>query len=225
MTNPATSANSAEPNITSASSWRERAHADALEFVKELQILRETDRGRMAELRRNAGETLPGRSTSWFYRYLYPAQRQRNAEIYFLVATLFDLNRKHAVPGDLGKALQVLAQKMRPSDKPEEARKRFRRFHVLLDSEFDTSYDPLNEKMPWQEGGGEVAFRLRQMVKLLASKEVGVDWAELLVDLCEWSQPNKRVQKKWARSFFGGTFSPTTETPADAEPPTEPPTE
>jgi hypothetical protein len=70
-------------------SWRERALTDARDFVAELQKLRETDRGRMAQLRRNAGETLPGRGTAWFYGHLYPPRRQRYSEIHFLVATLF----------------------------------------------------------------------------------------------------------------------------------------
>ncbi len=189
------------------SSWRDRALADSRDFVEELKELREKDRGRMAELRRNAGEKLPGRGTSWFYRYLYRLERQRYAEIHFLVATLFDLNRKDSDHGDFGQTLQALALKMHSNDKPEEAKRRFRRFHILVDSEFDSIYDPLNSKVPWQKGGGELAFRLRQMIKLLASKEIGVTWAELLVDLCDWSHPDKRVQKKWARSFFG-TGSP-----------------
>jgi CRISPR system Cascade subunit CasB len=187
------------------SSW---AQEDAGKFVAELADLRKKDRGRMAELRRNAGETLPGRGTSWFYAYLYSPHRQRYGEIYFLVATLFDLNRRGLRhPGDFGLILRQAV-----SSASEEGMKR--RFRILLDATFDRIYDPFNEAVSWQDGGGELAYRLRQMVKLLASKNLGVDWAELLVDLCRWSHPEKRVQKKWARSYFGG---PAAQGPAETE--------
>jgi CRISPR system Cascade subunit CasB len=187
---------------------------DARKFVAELQALRERDRGRMAELRRNAGDTLPGHGTAWFYGYLYSQRRQRYAEIHFLVATLFDLNRKRSESGDFGAALRRAA-----SSANEEAMKR--RFRILLDTTFDRIHDPLNEIGPWQDGGGELAYRLRQTVRLLASKEVGVDWAQLLVDLCWWSHPKKLIQKKWARSFFGAPSLPEPVEPDDTEEPAE----
>jgi CRISPR type I-E-associated protein CasB/Cse2 len=66
-----------------------------------------------------------------------------------------------------------------------------RRFHILLDSE----YDPTT-------GDGDLPYRLRQMVRYAASKGIGVDWPQLLIDLKFWSQPDKRVQKSWARRYF-----------------------
>ena len=66
-----------------------------------------------------------------------------------------------------------------------------RRFGILLDSEFD------------QNGGGEMAFRLRQTVRLVLSKKtIAIDWPQLLYNLCNWKCPNKHVQKKWASSFY-----------------------
>jgi len=192
-----------------------RALEDAHKFVAELDELRDRDRGRMAELRRNAGETLPGHGTAWFYGYLYSRHRQRYAEIYFLVATLFDLNRKPRESGDFGFILRRAG-----STANQEAMKR--RFRILLDAVFERIFDPLNEMTPWQDGGGELAYRLRQVVKLLASKDVGLDWAQLLVDLCWWSHPDKRVQKKWARSFFGGPAPPEPVELDNADTPAEP---
>jgi CRISPR system Cascade subunit CasB len=218
MTDPATPDDATKIKTIAVASWRERALADARNFISELETLRQADRGRMAQLRRNAGEPLPGRGTSWFYRYLAPPQRQRNGEIHFLVATLFDLNRKHSIVGDFGRAVRQAA-----STTSEESMQR--RFRILLDADFDTISDPLNENAHWQEGGGELAFRLRQMVKLLASKEIGVDWAELLVDLCQWSYQDKPVQKKWARSFFKSYTAPQETTPNAAVETTDPPTE
>lgn len=60
---------------------------------------------------------------------------------------------------------------------------------ILLDAELDA-------------GGGELAFRLRQTVKLLTSNEILINWPLLLVDLLEWDRFDKGVQKRWARSFY-----------------------
>jgi CRISPR system Cascade subunit CasB len=71
-----------------------------------------------------------------------------------------------------------------------------KRMVVLLESDFNLidGYKP---------GGGELAYRLRQCVKLANSHEIGVDWLQLLKDLQSWQYPEKRVQKAWARSYFG----------------------
>jgi CRISPR type I-E-associated protein CasB/Cse2 len=50
------------------------------------------------------------------------------------------------------------------------------------------------------------------MVRYAAGKGVGVNWPTLLTDLKFWNQPEKRVQKRWARSFF------SIERPDDAQP-------
>ena len=125
----------------------------------------------------------------------------------------------HVPGGDFGRTLNELARRM-SSERGDEALRRFRRFHILLDAEFDTIRDPLNDDAPWQNGGGEMAYRMRQMVRLLASKRLGPNWPELLVDLCDWSRADKRIQKKWARSYFGGpgigTVGPDTANDADS---------
>ena len=67
---------------------------------------------------------------------------------------------------------------------------------TLIDSDLDL----IDGHKP---GGGELAYRLRQTVKLANGHEVGVDWLQLLKDLERWQYPEKRVQKAWARSYFG----------------------
>ncbi len=183
-------------------SYREQSLACARDFINELRTIQKQDRGRMSALKRNAGEMLFGRGTSWFYSLLKTPEQRKYREVYYLIATLFDFNRLEGRKGDFGQAMLKLANEM--SRDPKD----FRRFHILLDAEFDRVHDPDQPDSPWAEGGGELAFRLRQMVKLMASKNVGIDWAELLVDLCSWSHPNRRIQKKWARSFFGDSTPP-----------------
>jgi CRISPR type I-E-associated protein CasB/Cse2 len=43
---------------------------------------------------------------------------------------------------------------------------------------------------------------LRRAVSLLATAEVGLDWAQLLRDLWGWNRDDVRVQRNWARSFW-----------------------
>lgn len=183
-------------------SLHEQALRQATDFINELRVIRKSDRGRMSALKRNAGEMLFGRGTSWFYSLLKTPEQRRHREIYYLIATLFDFNRLEGRKGNFGQAMLELCNNMNRDPKD------FRRFHILLDAEFDHVRDPDEIDSPWADGGGELAFRLRQMVKLMASKDVGIDWAELLVDLCSWSHPNRRIQKKWARSFFGDSTPP-----------------
>lgn len=65
-----------------------------------------------------------------------------------------------------------------------------RRFAVLLDSHPD-----------------DIPKRLRQAVSLLASghrrsKDIAIDWVQLLDDLLYWSAENRDVQRRWARDFW-----------------------
>lgn len=163
----------------------------SVQFVEKLENLK---RGDLAILRRNAGLSLgeSRRGIGLFYR-LMPMRLGPREEIYFLVATLYPLNDRPAPTGDLGNSLALAKLK-------SDSEALSRRVAILLDSEFE-----------WLEQGrlkgGELGFRLRQAVKLLASKEIGVNWERLLQDLLQWSHPDKWVQKRWARSYFGTTKS------------------
>jgi len=184
---------------------RDEELADARRFIAQLEDLQKNDRGRMAALRRNAGDLLIGRGTAWFYSLL-PRNRKKYREVYFLIATLFDFNRIRGVSGNFGGAVLRLATAT--GKLPKE----FRRFHILIDAEFEQVYDRDDPEEAWSSGGGQLAYRVRQIVKLMASNGIGIDWAELLVDLCHWSDSNRQVQKKWARTFFGD--APPSTTPA-----------
>jgi CRISPR system Cascade subunit CasB len=175
---------------------REAALEAARAFAAEVTDLRETDRGKFAILKRNTGNTLAeARGIAWFYRLLNKYAHRRDEEIYFLVATLIGHN-KRTETGNFGASMKQLADKSSNREAVE------RRFAVLLDAGFD--------RVNGQKAGSELAFRLRQMVKLADSKEVGVDWAQLLIDLRQWNHPDKFVQKRWAASFYA---APQTETP------------
>ncbi|HOM73297.1 MAG TPA: type I-E CRISPR-associated protein Cse2/CasB, partial [Armatimonadota bacterium] len=48
----------------------------------------------------------------------------------------------------------------------------------------------------------EMAFRLRQTVKLLLSKEIPISYPRLLDDLLRWQRYPRRVRQEWARSYY-----------------------
>ena len=45
---------------------------------------------------------------------------------------------------------------------------------------------------------------LQQVMRLLKSGEVPVDWNQLLWDLRNWGREDRRVQWEWSRSFYVG---------------------
>lgn len=161
------------------------------QFIDRLEGLVEQRRlGDLAILRRNAGRSV-GESRgaiALFYRLL-PARLGSREEIYFLVATLFPWNIRQAAEGNFGTSMAQLRQKT-------DSESIDRRMTILLDADYDT----LDER---SMRPGELGFRLRQAVKLLASHEIRVNWRRLLVDLLNWSHPDRWVQKTWAREYFG----------------------
>jgi len=158
-------------------------------FVARVQAL---DRAELASLKRNAGRTLgEARGAHWFYRLL-DDHGWRDPEIHFLVATLVGLNQP-PFAGDFGKTMRCLAARQ-ADGRDLQTTPAARRFAILLDAEF--------ERVDRHWGGGELAWRLRQTVRLAASHEVGVDWPQLLVDLRQWQRPGRPVRRRWAESFY-----------------------
>lgn len=158
-----------------------------------IERLAKLDRGDMAVLKRSAGSTLAEarNAMSVFYR-IYPARSgDRDEEIFFLIATLYASNPQ-SLAGNFGITMKAIRNN---GGSPEAVD---RRMSVLLDSEFDVIDG-------FRNGGGEMAYRLRQCVKLAASKQVGVNWPQLIGDLRFWGHPSRRVRKQWARTYFGET--------------------
>jgi len=155
-------------------------------FVERLE---ELDSGRFAMLRRGCGKPDPveGRCP-WLIGLIHGVATEPVA---FLTASLLaqyktaDIRTgRHHAEGNFGATWK---QAVFPN--PSESLSR--RFHTLLDAEYD----------PWT-GEGDLPYRLRQMVRYAARKGVGVDWPQLLSDLKFWNRSEKYVQKRWARSFF-----------------------
>jgi CRISPR type I-E-associated protein CasB/Cse2 len=162
--------------------------ADKSPFIQYLEdLVRRQDRGALADLRRGLGKP-PGTALEmhrYVVRYLPPNLSRRQEEAYYLLAALFAYwhQGKDAVapspPTDLGASLARMAT----GDNEDSLD---RRFTALLKSH--------PEDLP---------HHLRQVMGLLKSKDVPVDWRELLKDLLNWDHEDQFVQRKWARSFWG----------------------
>lgn len=157
-------------------------------FIVYLQSLAEgQDRGALAALRRGLGQS-PG-TMAYTFRYVEPwlkeDRRSERESAFYLVASLFALHPISTNTGNMGTHLRAC----NPTRENDEALER--RFTALLAAHVD-----------------DLPFYLRQTVSLLKSKEVPVNWSELLSDLQYWASPyadpRRSVQKKWAGAFWGG---------------------
>ena len=162
------------------------------EFVGKLEALTQRDAARadLAKLRRCAGRSLAECPEVFqlFYHLLPYLVRgdDREEERYFLVATLFALDPRSSGARDFGASMRAVAIS-RSVDRQGLDDGVSRRMAVLLDAPAD-----------------DLAFRLRQVVALAASADIGVNWRSLLNDVVWWDHPARRVQRRWARSYFGG---------------------
>ncbi|MHB1457239.1 MAG: type I-E CRISPR-associated protein Cse1/CasA [Armatimonadota bacterium] len=164
-------------------------------FINELVNL---DQNRITILRHNAGRSIEdAKGVLWFNNMSAEYDRYGgNQAAYFLVAVLFAHDKHFHVTDNktncnFGATLRVFrfSSGMRlPERCPMD-----RRFNTLLDADFDPGR------------GGELAFRLIQMVKLLFSADtpsVCINWAQLLHDVKLWNHEKRVIQKSWTRSYY-----------------------
>ena len=96
----------------------------------------------------------------------------------FLTAALFaEYPEAKQNSRDLGRSVNLISEKSASIE---------RRFVALLDAEAD-----------------DLHYYLRQMVALLKAHGMAVNWDQLFKDIRGWDNPGRRVQRTWARSFWG----------------------
>ena len=152
-------------------------------FVIYLESLRE-DRGALAALRRGLGQ--PPGTVADMYRYIVPwlpvqPNRQRETA-YYTLAALFAY---HPTPGGTGNMGDHFARARDPKGDDTAIE---RRFTALLAAHSD-----------------DLDFYLRQAISFLRSREVPVNWHQLLADALSWGHPDRYIQRRWARAFWGRT--------------------
>lgn len=151
-------------------------------FIQHLQELADRqDRGALAALRRGLGRP-PGAAAEMF-RYVEPwLPERRSADqeaAYYLIAALFALHSKSTDVGNIGQHMASIR-----NEAGDDALER--RFTALLAAH-----------------PNDLPNYLRQAVSLLKSKESPINWDQLLRDVLAWDAPDRRVQKAWARAFWG----------------------
>ncbi len=155
-------------------------------FIGYLEGLRD-NRGALANLRRGLGEP-PGTVAS-MYRYIVPwisaDTPSWREEAYYLVSALFAY---HPDPGGEGSMGKHFANARDPQTENVAIE---RRFTALLSAHPD-----------------DLGTYLRQAVSFLKSKEVPIDWRQLLRDVMAWGHSERYVQQRWARDFWSSAEPP-----------------
>ena len=152
-------------------------------FVKYLEGLRD-NRGALAALRRGLGK--PTGAEPQMYRYVVPwlpiDPPPWVEKAYYVVAALF---ASHPLPGGSGNLGNSFAQ-ARAREGDTKAIER--RFTALLAAHPD-----------------DLPLFLRQSVSYLRSKDIPIDWHQLIRDVSNWGHPDygARVRRAWAGRYWG----------------------
>lgn len=144
------------------------------------------ERAALADLRRGLSD-FPDLSP-YMHRHILPRMPQRigawGRQTYYLTAALFAAHQLYTTEySNLGAHFHQLLDLQKPdANKPIE-----RRFTYLLAAHPD-----------------DLHFHLRQSVAYLKSKEVKINWEQLMWDIYHWNDPDKRstVQERWASRFW-----------------------
>ncbi len=154
-----------------------------------LEKLKNLERREKAALRRELGRPLSradGKALSAFYTCLPSSVEGPQEEIYFGVASIFclwALSDKPEAEEAFEKALARLMKR-----RPGSAKYRL---ESLLSQHWDEE--------------GRFLYLLTPLVRLVWQwTEVKIDFGALLEDLLAWEDDKKVVQRRWARTAFGG---------------------
>ena len=154
-------------------------------FVTYLETLID-DRAALAALRRGLGQ--PPGTVPDMHRYViqrlpdYARSGSWTEQVYYLMAALYALHPESAAEGNLG---DHFARTLDPN--PEYNTAVERRFTALLVAH-----------------PADFHFFLRHAISFLRSKEVAVNWHQLMWDVLKWDDPDKatQIQKRWAAQFW-----------------------
>jgi CRISPR system Cascade subunit CasB len=153
-----------------------------VEYLEELD--RNEDRAALAALRRSLGKS-PGEAAE-AHRYVLPFNPATWEEsAYYLVGGLFALHPQSWRRDERDKSLTNLGASFAWLGSVD-SKSIEKRFVALLNCHEE-----------------DLTEHLRHAIGLLRSKEIPVDWVQLLKDLRNWNHPDRFVQLSWARAFWG----------------------
>ena len=152
-------------------------------FVAYLEGLRDRgDRGALAALRRGLGQA-PG-TVPDMYKYVAPWIWETTPawveDTHYTIAPLFAFHPQAGGRGNMGAHFACLRDAQGSNVALE------RRFNNLLRAQPDNLADPL-----------------RYAVGHLKSKNIPINWTQLFFDILGWGHPDRYVQTRWARAFWG----------------------
>lgn len=155
-------------------------------FISYLEA-RADNRAMLAALRRGLGADPGDPETAGMFPYVVPWINEwyEEADIY-MIAALFALHPSSASTRNMGHHCRAL-------DPQSENDATERRFVQLLRMRRDT-LEP----------------RLRQQISILKSKDIPVNWHQLIADLRHWDHPKRSVQRRWAGAFWRAYQSKST---------------
>lgn len=154
------------------------------QFVNHLRSLARSgqeDRGALADLRSGLGSE-PGHAPR-MHKHVVPylGERESAADRWFYVAgAMFGAHSEHAQGNTMGKCFRQLREN--GSESMEG------RFAALIAAH-----------------PNDLPKHLAHAVGMLKSKDIRLDYYRLLSDLMSWSDPERRVQNRWARDFYRRT--------------------
>lgn len=166
------------------------------EFMNQLLLMRQPEipgnTARIAKLKRGLGQQ-PIQNTeamSVIYACVREGTPEYLRQAYEIIAPLFALYPTENGTGNMGRHFRELCgeeQQFLASNQDKLPANVERRFMRLLASE-----------------PNELADTLRPAVLLLKSKDVPVNWYQLIDDLVDWQSADRRtkVRSKWSRSFW-----------------------
>lgn len=125
---------------------------------------------------------------------LRPTTVDRQENAYYLVGALFAYwhqgkDELHPFNNNLGASLLMLVDhEANETGNREDAEKRVgKRLVALLNCHRD-----------------DLQYQLRHTIGLLKSKDIPVDWVQLLFDIQNWAHESRDFQRNWARKFWRG---------------------
>lgn len=154
------------------------------EFVNMLEGFYKSDnRAALAKLRRGLGKK-PGEAMEVYSvigNFLAQAKNRAEEDVLYTLATLYGLypSESSKEESNFGESVSKLAEKQVDRDSVEK------RFVALLNSHID-----------------DLPNHLRHMISLLKSKDIRINWLQLLNDIIYWDLDDRRVQRSWAKRFW-----------------------
>lgn len=188
-----------------------------IDYLRALPRLAEYDTGKIAAYRRACGQRLAG--SDGCQDFVAISTRADD----FLTVTLAaqyssdrirkrEHDKKYASRGSIGAAWAAYCKKKQPEEDPHTFYGRrqedlaagrppknvpslHERFRTMLDADLE------------RDATGELAYRLRGLVRMLVAEEIPMDVIQLAHDLRSWRVETRCVQERWARAFYAPPYA------------------